>query len=360
MAEWFKVLVAVLVAAVLAIDVGTRATEHFNQLNPPTPRSGEGQQHHERTAPKEHQEGQGADNATQHGPSPPVRQDAPPHHDGIGTQPDGEGQWYTRPDWWVAGFTGLLALLTGALWLATWGMWRTTARAVADGEKAIKTAVDHVAESARAANEMAKVADAAQKSAEAADLSAKALLSLEGPSVFVTRVETYERRDEETFYSWIKRAAFTVTLENFGRSPAFVDEVTVKIHIGPTLPKPSPLPFQRFTAHNEHFVVPPTKKHDFIAYSCFAESYPRPTNAQFEEWFGLNRDEITVDADIEGEDPIEPWVYIYGIVRHQDFIGDRHEIGFLHLCVEGSNQTVAIRTEAGYTFRHRLPRQDKA
>lgn len=135
-------------------------------LEPPTPGRRKGQGHHEASAPKEHQEGQDAERTAKAGPVPTVRQDTSPHHDGVGPKAKGEGQWYARPDWWIVGLTGLLALMTGALWWVTWGMWDVTRKAVSDGEQAVATAMSHVAESAKAASAMGALAQTSSDTAE--------------------------------------------------------------------------------------------------------------------------------------------------------------------------------------------------
>jgi hypothetical protein len=76
-------------------------------------------------------------------------------HRDISAQPENEGEWYTRPDWWIAICTGLLVAATAGLWTATWLLYRKTSEAVADGEKALKSASEALAAANRHADESA-------------------------------------------------------------------------------------------------------------------------------------------------------------------------------------------------------------
>ena len=182
-------------------------------LEPPTPGRRKGQGHHEPSAPKEHQEGQDAERTAKAGPAPRVRQDTPPHHDGVGPEAEGEGQWYARPDWWIAGLTGLLAFMTGALWWVTWGMWDVTRKAVIHGEKAVATAMSHVTESAKAAAAMDRLANT---SAETAKRQLRAYVLVQ------------EAHIEQLAVGQIPTAV--VRVKNFGQTPAH--EVVVASYIG--------------------------------------------------------------------------------------------------------------------------------
>ena len=71
---------------------------------------------------------------------------------------DGDGPWYYKSDWWIAGSTFALFLATSGLWFYTARLWRTTARAVEDGRRGIEAAID----AARAADLHARTAVALQ------------------------------------------------------------------------------------------------------------------------------------------------------------------------------------------------------
>jgi hypothetical protein len=82
------------------------------------------------------------------------------------TSPNSEeaSDWYTKPDWWIAGFTAALFFATTGLWVFTWLLWQSTRRAVIDGEKALNVA---------------------QSNAKAARDSADALPALERAYIFI-------------------------------------------------------------------------------------------------------------------------------------------------------------------------------
>jgi hypothetical protein len=57
---------------------------------------------------------------------------------GAGADTQEEGDWYTKPDWWVAGFTGALFFATFGLWIFTGLLWQATKTAVMDESEAIR------------------------------------------------------------------------------------------------------------------------------------------------------------------------------------------------------------------------------
>jgi len=75
-----------------------------------------------------------------------------PHR--IDPQPRHEANWYTSPDWWIAGFTGLLFAATAGLWFATWSLWKITSKAVSDGARAAEAAERSVNLAERALTEL--------------------------------------------------------------------------------------------------------------------------------------------------------------------------------------------------------------
>jgi hypothetical protein len=63
-----------------------------------------------------------------------VQLQQPPGHNGVASQTQNEGDWYARPDWWVAGFTGGLVIATSGLWIFTAFLWGSTKRLVSGSE----------------------------------------------------------------------------------------------------------------------------------------------------------------------------------------------------------------------------------
>ena len=53
-------------------------------------------------------------------------------HGPVSAKTESERSWYATPDWWVAGFTGLLFGATAGLWIFTALLWGTTKQAVTD------------------------------------------------------------------------------------------------------------------------------------------------------------------------------------------------------------------------------------
>ena len=140
-----------------------------DRLQQPVPSSADTQSQHQAGSPKEHQHSGNAPSSAPETSSPsPTGQ--PKDENRIAAKPENEGEWYTRPDWWVAGFTGLLFIATAGLWFFTALLWSTTRRAVSDGERSVKAAIEvaaatrgHIQEAARAATAMENVSVAMNK-----------------------------------------------------------------------------------------------------------------------------------------------------------------------------------------------------
>ena len=106
---------------------------------PPTPSSGDGEEHHETHAAEHHDYCQDNQRGTPNCPFVIQFQQSSNQYPII-TEPKNESHWSTRPDWWIAGFTGFLSLVTFGLWIFTALQWRTTRRAVQQSAKGIDLA----------------------------------------------------------------------------------------------------------------------------------------------------------------------------------------------------------------------------
>jgi hypothetical protein len=114
------------------------------------------------------------------------------------------GDWYTKPDWWVALFTGLLFLATLLLWVFTALLWWTTKKAVADGEKAVETANAAVVAANRHADESANLVAVTRDTAER---QLRAYVMVE--SAVVKNIQE------------MGEPSILVTIRNFGQTPAY-------------------------------------------------------------------------------------------------------------------------------------------
>jgi hypothetical protein len=104
----------------------------------PSPGSGIAETHKEEKTTEYHDDG-GND---QHG-TPEfrgVQRQQSLNEDSIAAKTKNQGCWYTNPDWWIAGFTGLVFVATTGLWVFTGFMWRTTRQAVLDSALGIDLA----------------------------------------------------------------------------------------------------------------------------------------------------------------------------------------------------------------------------
>jgi hypothetical protein len=132
---------AVLLASAAAVG-GTGAVYCLDQfyLHPPSPSSGNSQGEHEGAPTEKHHESND-DQATPKNRAPfVVRNDDPKDDNSATAKTKNEGDRYSNPDWWIAGFTGLLVLVTALLWIFTALLWRSTRSAVRDGSEALKLA----------------------------------------------------------------------------------------------------------------------------------------------------------------------------------------------------------------------------
>jgi hypothetical protein len=147
---------------------------------------------------------------------------------GIGiAEAETAGDWYTKPDWWVA-------ISTSVLWVFTALLWWTTKKAVADGEKAVETANAavvaanrHAAETARGAQAMANVAVAMdeQRSIMASQRDLSSAMQRAWVSVDVKIAGPMTVDDNEMI-----SGPLTLQIRNNGTLPAFVDRAMVAAH----------------------------------------------------------------------------------------------------------------------------------
>jgi hypothetical protein len=175
MREWLKV-----VLGVLALTIGASAPTLILEalrpgslvaLNVPSPRAGNTQQQHQPDAAKEHQHAQSTQQPSEN--APPTQQAQDNHS--VAPKTEDEREWYTRPDWWVAGFTAALFIATTGLWIFTALLWLSTRRAVSEGQKAISAAQA----SADAANAQAGAAVEANK------INREVLIAIDRPWIAV-------------------------------------------------------------------------------------------------------------------------------------------------------------------------------
>jgi len=198
---YFKVARAGLISLALMLCAATS--------NPPAPSGGDTQAQHQSAASQKHTNTQTSQNAL---PKPILIEiDQPPDVKPIATEAKDERQWYAVPDWWVAGFTGLLFTATAGLWIFTGLMWKATTKVAADGENAIK-----------AANRSAKAAEgvlAHNEKTTRSELRAYVGIDLNSETA---RIEVSPSD---------RSISVKVLVRNFGRTPAFKLQVSSKIEV---------------------------------------------------------------------------------------------------------------------------------
>jgi hypothetical protein len=188
-------------------------------LNPPSPGGRNTQHQSEAQSSKHHGDAQGAyDGSTN---APIIAQAQPPDQHAVAANPKEEGEWYAKPDWWVAGFTAALFIATTGLWIFTALLWLSTRRAVLEGAQAIKAAQC----TAAAANTHARAAQEANR------INREALVATNRPWI---RIDMDVVKGEPVIItSEHIEAAVQIKVTNIGRSPA--TEVSFKIEFFPDL-----------------------------------------------------------------------------------------------------------------------------
>lgn len=214
------------------------------------------------------------------------------------TQAKPETEQPQEPVWWrvasrttvdpVALWTFILVIFTGILSVVSIRQFKYLRRA------------DHTARIA---------ATAARQAAAAADLSAKAAIGVELPSLHIAAVTTsmdFPSGPEE-IKTWVKQIIPVISIVNYGRTPAFVTEVTVNVDISKALPK---VPVYKMTREfHDRFVISGGKPHTYTEY-----------------WY-YNNNVITED-EITSFVTEDCWLHIYGVINFMDFLDARHKRGF--------------------------------
>jgi hypothetical protein len=228
----------------------------------------------------------------------------------------------------VASYTGWLALLTGLLVAVTSGQIGfliradKTARISAD---AAKTAADAARDAANSAKEQSLHLRAsvvsAQKAADAADLSAKAAIGVELPSLHIVSVTSDVDPAVVTFPEYVRLLTPVVEYTNYGRTPAFIDEIIVNALIDGALPR-TPI-YRRHLPWSERIVIghgeiKKTMNYAYVGSKAFS------------------------DDDIAGVTDGSRDVYVYGVISYRDFLDKSQSRGFLSIWVPDTREFIPL------------------
>jgi hypothetical protein len=210
MRECLKVILGVL-ALTVGASAPTLIVESLHPgvlvaLNPPTPSGRDTQREREAQSSQHHRDTQSAHDGSTNAPI--FAQNQSPGEHAIAANPKEQGEWYTRPDWWVAGFTAALFIATTGLWIFTALLWLSTRRAVMEGQEAISAAQA----SAAAANAHARAAEEANK------INREVLTVIDRPWIGV-RMEIPEGKPV-IFGTDEIQATIKIFAKNVGKSPA--------------------------------------------------------------------------------------------------------------------------------------------
>jgi hypothetical protein len=219
--------------------------------------------------------------------------------------------WSSSPEWWMVGFTGLLAAITCALALYTGKLYHATVNLGKSADAAGKQQMDGVqksiAEAARAAAAMEHVAGQMRISASASTenvnvLKERTALQMRAYLSVSIGVGLYQDRLSDIKFE------VKPTLANSGHTPAHKVSYWARAAV---LPVPLPEDFQFPTMESE------------------AQSYVLGPG----QLFVINAivDDYEPDTEVENiKHGIGKSPYIWGIVSYTDVFGDSHITKFCH------------------------------
>jgi hypothetical protein len=264
-------------------------TAFGQESNSPPPCGGNAQGEHEPPSKEHHEDTQDAQRKTNSTPLAIQIQQAP-SQDSVTAETKQEGQWYTRPDWWVAGFTGALFFATVGLWVFTALMWRATKRAVDEGKTAIA---------------------AAQRSAQAAEVMAEAAIGIELPRPYVHTITLNDNAPgeilESTLKDILKIPRVRVVIKNWGRTPTFLEQESADIGISPLAPTS---PGYRSSSSLDSGTV------------IEGRSVRSLRDARYTEIISAEGVQNLLNGATR--------LWVYGYVQYRDFLGDQHCMEFIH------------------------------
>jgi hypothetical protein len=207
----------------------------------------------------------------------------------------------------------ITALFTIVLAGSTIFLWRATEKLYETGENQIAAAADAAAKQAidtATSLGLAKdAADAAKTAADAADRSARTAVGVELPILHVESVSAGSELTTEPT-NWANKIFITVSVKNYGRSPAVVKEAVINVHIGI---KPDTPTYTKIRQHPKESVLESGITRDFVETGYYNSG--------------------TFPAQILPATDESVWIYIYGYFDYIDFLGMPHRKGFIFLWI---------------------------
>ena len=234
----------VLLAFSAGVATITRSPTHMSVdgSQPPPPGRGYAQTEQQSASSNEHHNGDDDKRVAQYTPFVVINLNNSTVHDEVGTKANEESGWYTRPDWWVAFFTGMLFLATVGLWIFTALLWRTTRRAVVDGEKAILVAT----QTSAAATRQVAVMEGSERR------QLRAYVGVDKIAIECPGLNNPDYKPEPLDIPGLIHHDFIViTIKNFGQTPAY-DACAFGYFIAP--PSPERIPDGFLAAHDTDIV----------------------------------------------------------------------------------------------------------
>lgn len=214
--------------------------------------------------------------------------------------------------------TLIIAYFTYTLWDATHGLRKLATKQAEDMQTSLRIA----AVSARAT----------QKAARAADISAQAAVLIDLPILHIERMTTTIPWEDDV-REFLRCFVPVIDIKNYGRSPAFVNEVLINTTVGEALPD-TPI-YTRLRYYQEEFVVDSGIVRPFDETIIFGEIVlPK------EQLIDLVEESSTL--------------FIYGYVLYRDLWGVAYKHGFIYAWVFGSNRFLVPQCYTTYRYQRKV------
>ena len=224
-------------------------------------------------------------------------------------------------DAWMVRLTGLIALI-GAFQLCVFISQKyafdrqaSSLNATVEEMKAATEISRRQWVTAMAIQEQNKRAlEIAKSSADAAELTAKAAISTELPFLNIESIDS--KTVKLGLRKFVTAIHPKIKIKNYGRTPAFVDEIIVNISIDKAFP---PVPeYTKIDPYPEAYVIEPNGTLEYTEFD---------TRGKF----------VFSDKQVELLETKEGFLIIYGVINFSDFFGNRHQKGFIFSLINGTH-----------------------
>lgn len=180
--------------------------------------------------------------------------------------------------------------------------------------------------SEKAIEQMLVANEVSQRGVRAAELAANAAMGVELPTLHIENIEEQLQPIEE----WKERFFPTLTIKNYGRTPAFVTNIILRVKTGHGLPETPD-----YGNVEEYF-----KPLVIDSKQTYLHTIYKDNSA-----YNFSAKEL---KDIQDKDG---WLYLYGYIQYVDFLEVEHKKGFCFLWVPGTKQFIPNRAYPQFAYQ---------